>query len=70
MYSHRYRTFYNVTFLMRFDIPIRVGIVEKVLYINKKRISKSFRFDTLFIVFFYVLYSKTEPVTLIGYFYL
>lgn len=62
MYSHRYRTFYNVALLMRFDIPIRMEIVKKPLYINKKGASKSFRFDTPFIVFFKVLYSKTEPV--------
>jgi len=52
MYSHRYRTFYNVALLMRFDIPIRMKIVKKPLYINKKGTSKSFRFDIPFIVFF------------------
>lgn len=34
MFSQRYRTFYNVTLLMRFDIPIRMEIVKKPLYIN------------------------------------
>jgi len=52
MYSYRYRTFFIVTLFMRFDIPIRMKIVKKPLYINKKGISKSFRFDIHLIVFF------------------
>ena len=51
-------------FYVRIGIPKSIALLLKALYINKKGVSKSTRFDAPFQILFGILYSKTESVSI------